>query len=94
MALVLSRKPEEEIVFEVPSHGLVTIKVFEVRGSKTKLGITAPAGIIVHRKEVYDKIQNAPNNHEATESKAMEVAEVSEVKQTETKEKPESCKSA
>lgn len=50
--LCLSRKTGEEIIIA----GQITIRVVEIRGDKVRLGIEAPREIEVHRKEVYDKI--------------------------------------
>jgi carbon storage regulator len=52
--LVLTRKLGEEIV--IPALQ-VTIRLVEVRGDKVRLGIDAPEQIAVHRKEVWDRIQ-------------------------------------
>lgn len=46
--LVLSRKIEEEIVIS----GGITVKVIEIRPGKVRLGVTAPAGVRVLRKEL------------------------------------------
>ena len=35
----------------------IEITIVDVRGDKVRLGINAPRGISVHRKEVYDAIQ-------------------------------------
>ena len=50
--LVLSRKKSESIVI----NNDVVITVVEVRGDKVRLGIQAPRGVPVHRKEVLDAI--------------------------------------
>ena len=64
--LVLTRKLGEEIV--IPSLE-VTIRVVEVRGEKVRLGIEAPTEIAVHRKEVWDRIQEF---HRETPTQACE----------------------
>ncbi len=51
--LVLSRKRDETIMIGDD----VEITIVDIRGDKVRLGITAPAHISVHRKEVYDAIQ-------------------------------------
>lgn len=51
--LVLSRKPDEQIVI---GNGIV-VTVVEVRGDKVRLGIEAPREIGVHRREIYDAIK-------------------------------------
>jgi carbon storage regulator len=51
--LVLSRQRDETIMIGDD----VEITVVDIRGDKVRLGITAPAHIPVHRKEVYEAIQ-------------------------------------
>jgi len=53
--LVLSRKKNESIVI----NDTITLVVVEIRGDKVRLGIDAPKDVSVHRKEVYDAIQNS-----------------------------------
>jgi len=36
----------------------ITITVLEVRGSQVRLGIQAPPNVIIHRKELYEKIKS------------------------------------
>ena len=50
--LVLARKLGEKLV--VPSCGL-TITILRVQGKKVRLGITADAGVEVHREEVWQR---------------------------------------
>ena len=52
--LVLSRHKDESIMV---GHE-VEITIVDVRGSKVKLGITAPRHIPVHRREVYEAIHS------------------------------------
>lgn len=61
--LVLTRLTGEEIVI----GDEIVVRVCEVRGDKVRLGITAPNGVPVHRKEVWLKIQEQANadRHEA-----------------------------
>ena len=51
--LVLSRSTEEEIIIGDD----ISIKIVDVRGDRVRLGINAPREVSVHRKEVYEKIQ-------------------------------------
>ena len=51
--LVLSRKRNEAIVI----NDDITIVVVELRGDKVRLGIEAPKEVSVHRREIYDIIQ-------------------------------------
>ena len=59
--LVLSRKKDEKIVIGDD----IQIMVIEVRRDKVRLGIQAPRDVSVHRREVYEAIQNeGRSNHE------------------------------
>jgi carbon storage regulator len=51
--LVLSRQRNESIMIGDD----VEVVIVDVRGDKVRLGITAPKTISVHRKEVYEAIQ-------------------------------------
>src|SRR4051812_29424569 len=61
--LVLSRQRDETIMI----GDNIEITIVDIRGDKVRLGITAPATIPVHRKEVYDAIQR--ENREAARVK-------------------------
>lgn len=50
--LVLTRQVNEEIIIGDD----VRITIVSVSGGQVKIGITAPRGVAVHRKEVYDEI--------------------------------------
>ncbi len=52
--LVLTRKSGESI--NVGDE--ITITVLEVRGNHVRLGIQAPHSVIIHRKELYEKIKS------------------------------------
>lgn len=69
--LVLSRKPNESIII----GDNIEVKVVEVRGEQVKLGITAPREISVHRKEIYDSIQQ--QNKQAAESGRTDIDKLS-----------------
>ncbi len=51
--LVLSRQRDQTIMIGDD----VEITIVDIRGEKVRLGITAPAHVPVHRKEVYDAIR-------------------------------------
>ena len=51
--LVLTRKVHQSIIVGDD----VEVVVLEVRGEQVRLGIKAPRNITVHRKEIYDQIQ-------------------------------------
>ena len=62
--LVLTRKLGEEIV--IPSLD-VTIRLVEIRGDKVRLGVEAPTQVAVHRKEVWERIQEFQSHEEPTQ---------------------------
>jgi cytosine deaminase len=53
--LVLSRRRDQAIMI---GHD-VEITIVDIRGDKVRLGIRAPANVSVHRREVFDAIQDA-----------------------------------
>lgn len=53
--LVLSRKKNESIII----NDNIVVTVVEIRGDKVRLGIEAPKDVSVHRREVYEAIQQA-----------------------------------
>jgi carbon storage regulator len=69
--LVLSRNENESIM--VGEN--VEIMIVGIRGNKVQLGITAPRFIPVHRKEVFEAIQNEGvkrhNKHSNQREKSM-----------------------
>lgn len=51
--LVLARRLNESIVI----GDEIEVVVIDIKGDQVKLGIKAPKNITVHRKEIYDEIQ-------------------------------------
>jgi carbon storage regulator len=41
------------------------VTVIEIRGDKVRLGIEAPKDVSVHRREVYEAIQNQTRSHDS-----------------------------
>ena len=68
--LVLSRQRDETIMI----GDEIEITIVDIRGDKVRLGITAPTHIAVHRKEVYDAIQQ--ENRRAAGVKPEEIDKV------------------
>jgi carbon storage regulator len=51
--LVLTRKSDESIKLGDD----ITIKIVEIKGNSVRLGIEAPDGLRIYRKELYEKIR-------------------------------------
>lgn len=68
--LVLSRQRDETIMIGDD----IEITVVDIRGDKVRLGISAPTQISVHRKEVYDAIQQ--ENQKAATVKPEDISQV------------------
>ena len=60
--LVLSRKKQEQIVIDED----IFVTVVDVRGDKVRLGVDAPKGVPVHRKEVHTAIKRAEANKQSS----------------------------
>ena len=67
--LVLSRKKNESVVV----NDNITIVVVEIRGDKVRLGIEAPKDVPVHRKEIFDAIQQSAPQSEREKSRGLPV---------------------
>lgn len=52
--LVLTRKVNQSIVI----GNDIEVVVLEVRGEQVRLGIKAPKSVAVHRKEIFEQIQD------------------------------------
>ncbi len=59
--LVLSRKKDESIVI----NDNIVVTVIDIRGDKVRLGFDAPKEVTIHRREVYEQIQNSKAASEA-----------------------------
>ena len=51
--LVLTRKPNQSIMIGDD----IEVSIVEIKGDQVKLGITAPKAVKVHRKEIFEAIQ-------------------------------------
>lgn len=67
--LVLTRKLHQSIVI---GDGIEVV-VLEVRGEQVRLGIKAPKDVAVHRKEIYEQIQQ--ESKASSESRPEDVPE-------------------
>lgn len=66
--LVLSRQRDESIMIGDD----VEIIIVDIRDGKVRLGITAPKGVSVHRREIYDAIQRQKEEEKAQKPKQQE----------------------
>lgn len=60
--LVLSRNEDESLRIGDD----ITVKILRVKGTKVRLGITAPRDVSVHREEVYEAIKRDGNRRPST----------------------------
>lgn len=67
--LVLTRKLHQSIVI---GDGIEVV-VLEVRGEQVRIGIKAPKNVSVHRKEIYDQIQE--ENRSAADVRPEDIPE-------------------
>jgi len=67
--LVLTRKVNQSIIIGDD----VEVVVLEVRGEQVRLGIRAPTKVTVHRKEIYEQIQE--ENRQAAKTRTEDVPE-------------------
>jgi len=68
--LVLTRKLNQSIVID----GEIEVVILEVRGEQVRIGIKAPKNVPVHRKEIYDQIQD--ENVAAAEVDAADIPDL------------------
>ena len=71
--LVLTRQVNESIMI----GDTIELMVVGIRGDKVRLGIKAPQGVSVHRKEVYEAIRQ--ENIEAAKMTAEDLKKVEEM---------------
>lgn len=56
MALVVTRKTNEEIIIGDPEHPIATVRVSSIRGDRVRLAVDASDGVPINRREVADAI--------------------------------------
>jgi len=76
--LILSRQRDESIMI----GDNVEIIIVDVRGDKVRLGITASKDIPVHRREIYDAIQQEKQARQAKQQEQKEQPKSPESKKT------------
>ena len=57
--LILSRRPHESVAVAtaVEAEPLLTVTVLEITGGRVKLGFTGRRDLLVHRWEVWERLQ-------------------------------------
>ena len=68
--LILSRKADESIIIGDD----IVVTIVRIQGDKVRLGIEAPRDVTVHRKEVYEAIQQgreAASRHDPPEASSL-----------------------
>lgn len=66
--LVLSRQKDESIIIG-EGEDAIEVMICDIRGDKVRLGIKAPKNVMVHRSEIYKKVQE----RKAKEAKRAQV---------------------
>jgi carbon storage regulator len=80
--LILTRKLGESITIGDD----IKITVLGIHGRQVRLGVIAPQKVVVHREEVYFKIQE--ENKKATQVAKTEVIQLAKVVREKLKERP------
>lgn len=71
--LILTRKENESIII----NDNIEIVVVGIEDGKVKLGIKAPKEVNIHRKEVYDSIQQ--ENRQAADTKTIDMSSLKDI---------------
>lgn len=58
--LILTRRPGEDIIIDMPNGTSVTIRITEVRGDQVRIGLQAPADCDIYRSELSPSISSPP----------------------------------
>ena len=57
--LILTRRPGETIMIELPTGEQIQVAVLGQKGNQIRLGIDAPADMVILREEVADRRRQA-----------------------------------
>jgi carbon storage regulator len=78
--LILTRKSGDSVTI----GDNIKITVVEIRGRQVRLGIEAPSELVVHREEVYKRIQE--ENRLAAATSDVDLPEIAKLISTKSKE--------
>ncbi len=62
--LILSRRIDESI--QIGDD--ITLTILDIKGKQARIGISAPDDVIVHREEIYERVQTDLNTMDQRES--------------------------
>jgi len=54
--LILTRRPGESLIIELPTGEQIQVKVLEVKGNQVRIGTDAPDDIAIVREELLDRL--------------------------------------
>ena len=54
--LILTRRPGESLIIELPTGERITVTVLEVKGNQIRIGTDAPDDIAIVREELLEKL--------------------------------------
>jgi carbon storage regulator len=53
--LILTRRPGESLILELPGGEQITVTVLEVKGNQVRIGTDAPGDVTIVREELLEK---------------------------------------
>ena len=56
--LILTRRPGESLIIELPTGEQIKVTVLEVKGNQIRIGTNAPDDIAIVREELLEGLQN------------------------------------
>ena len=54
--LILTRRPGESLIIELPTGEQIQVKVLEVKGNQVRIGTDAPDDIAIVREELLERL--------------------------------------
>ena len=59
--LILTRRPNETLMIGTE----ITVTVLAIKGNQVRIGVNAPKNVIVHREEIFERIQAGKQDGDA-----------------------------